>query len=117
MGLGGWNRSQIEARPSSGFAKGKIDPKEAGRKGAQAREQNWHERLSRHREELDKLAPDAIATLGKVLEGDRQPNVSPTAFGVLDRIGLGPSSKQDVQVTGSERLAAMIAELDAEESG
>ena len=106
----------VEASADGTFANGKIDPAEAGRRGAQAREANWHARITAHREELEKLAPKATRTIEEILDGERRPNVLPAANAVLDRIGLGPSSKTEVAVGPNEHLAQLIERLDAEEA-
>ncbi len=84
-----------EARPTTGFAKGKVDPRVAGRKGAQARERRWLDRVNQHREELDKHADSAIEGLGRVVTEEASPTIVPAATAILDRIGLGPGSRQD----------------------
>ena len=106
----------VEASAGGRFANGKIDPVETGRKGAQAREANWQARITAHREELEKLAPKATRTIEEILDGERRPNILPAANAVLDRIGLGPSSKTEVSVGPNEQLARLIERLDAEEA-
>ena len=111
------NREVTVLEPSAPglFAKGKVDPSEAGRKGAQVREERWLERQSQTREELMILAPKAVETIGGILDGDTPPNRLPASTAVLDRIGLGANVKHDLQVRGSDHLAAIILRLDAEE--
>ena len=60
------------------------------------------------------LVPKAIDTLGEVLDGEARPNLAPTAFGILDRTGNGPTSKTEVTVGPSDHLVQLIERLDAE---
>ena len=46
---------------------------------------------------------------------DTPPNRLPASTAVLDRVGLGADVKHDLQVRGSDALAAIILRLDAEE--
>ena len=57
-----------------------------------------------------------VETIGDILDGDTSPNRLPASTAVLDRIGLGANVKHDVEVKGSEALAAIILRLDAQES-
>lgn len=70
--------------------------------------------VAENRAKLMTLAPEAIDTLGAVLKGEARPNLAPTAFGVLDRTGNGPTSKTEVTVGPSDRLVQLIERLDAE---
>ena len=61
------------------------------------------------------LAPKAVETIGRILDGDTPPNRLPASTAVLDRIGLGANVKHNVELKGSEALAAIILRLDEEE--
>ena len=104
--------------------------REAGRRGAQARDQNWHARVSLHREELEKQASEAIAQLGEALEaivrqldrhgeiveiGPDTANRLRAAQMILDRTGPGPSQRTNVSVEAGERFVALMRELDQPE--
>ena len=95
---------------------GGHDPSEMGRRGAAAREANIARQIAENRQRLLGLAPQAIDTLGEVLVGNARPNLAPTAFGILDRTGLGPTSKTEVTVGPSEALVSLIERLDAEDA-
>ena len=95
---------------------GGHDPSEMGRRGAAAREANIARQINENRQRLLGLAPQAIDTLGEVLVGNARPNLAPTAFGILDRTGLGPTSKTEVTVGPSEALVSLIERLDAEDA-
>ena len=79
------------------------------------REERWLERQNQTREELMTLAPKAVETIGRILDGDTPPNRLPASTAVLDRIGLGANVKHNVELKGSEALAAIILRLDEEE--
>jgi hypothetical protein len=88
---------------------------ELGRRGAAARERNWLERVTAHREELDKMMPDALKAHAGIIQGEVRPGVLPAITAVYDRVGLGPTSKTEVTVGPSEALASLIERLDQRE--
>jgi hypothetical protein len=92
--------------------RGGHDPREMGARGAAKREANWATRIGLHREELEKLATPAIKALGDVLAGKTKPTVSSTAFGILDRIGMGPTAKQEVTIPFGDTLEGRLLKLD-----
>lgn len=97
------------ASPESRFG----DVREAGRRGAEARERNWHDRVTLHREELEKHASTAIAEIGAILDsGASAANKLKAAQLILDRIGLGPHSFTEV-TDGTQLLEQWIAEIEA----
>ena len=61
------------------------------------------------------LAPKTVETIGGILDGQQPPNRLPASTAVLDRIGLGANVKHDLQVRGSDALAAIILRLDEAE--
>ena len=96
--------------------RGGHDSAEMARRATKSREANIAQQVAENRQKLMKLAPKAIDTLEGVLDGEARPNLAPTAFGILDRTGNGPTSKTEVTVGPNEHLVELIKRLDAEES-
>ena len=94
--------------------RGGHDSAEMARRATRSREANMAKQVAENRAKLMTLAPEAIDTLGAVLKGDARPNLAPTAFGILDRTGNGPTNKTEVTVGPSDRLVQLIERLDAE---
>ena len=94
--------------------RGGHDPAEMARRATKSREANIAQQIAANRAKLMTLAPKAIDTLEGVLDGNARPNLAPTAFGILDRTGNGPTSKTEVTVGPSDRLAQLIERLDRE---
>ena len=94
-----------------GMFAGREAPSQGGRPSASTRVYTPPVRL--------RQAPCAmgteVETIGDILDGDTSPNRLPASTAVLDRIGLGANVKHDVEVKGSEALAAIILRLDAQE--
>ena len=104
----------LEASPPGQFAKGKVDPREAGRRGAAERERRRRERLTTAREALESdataVALQAVrVALGKEIISSVQATMMRD---VPDRtIGRAPELV-DVSSSPSERLAELLAILD-----
>jgi hypothetical protein len=88
--------------------------KEMGSRGAARREQNWQEKVTLHREELEKHAEAAIRSLGEILAGDaKDSDKLKAAQTVLDRVGLGPHSSQELNVGLPSLVEQWAEELQA----
>ena len=87
---------------------------EMGSRGAAHREQNWQEKVTLHREELEKHAEAAIRSLGEILAGDgRDSDKLKAAQTVLDRVGLGPHSSRELNIDLPSLVEQWAAELEA----
>lgn len=95
---------------------GRFTPENAaemGSRGAARREQNWQEKVTLHREELEKHAEAAIRSIGEILAGDgKDSDKLKAAQTVLDRVGIGPHSSQELNV-GLSLVELWMEELDA----
>ncbi|HET6712624.1 MAG TPA: hypothetical protein VFI59_02810 [Actinomycetota bacterium] len=102
--------------PHEADPKGRItsdNAKEMGAKGAAKREQNLRDRVTQTRQELALLAEPAAATLGQILTSDaRDADKIRAAMAILDRVGVGPHSSQEVSV-GPSLVEQWAEELDA----
>lgn len=92
-----------------GFAKGKVDPREAGRKGAAARERNRLARLDSAREHIEAVQlPAAIQAFDDLLT-DTDPRARRYRFGAakdtLDRV-MPPTKHIEVDVRA--QVAALV---------
>ena len=106
-------QNEPQAAAPQALLDGGHDPREMGRRGARQREANMAARIAENRELLMQLVPDAVGTVGAILQGDKRPNLLPAAVVVLDRTGLGPTTKTEVTVGPSEALVGLIERLDA----
>ena len=87
-----------------------------GSRGAARREQNWREKVTLHRTELEKHAEAAVRSIGEILSGDgRDSDKLKAAQLVLDRVGIGPHSSQEMSV-GVSLVEQWAQELDAIEA-
>lgn len=101
-----------EADPKGRFTS--DNAKEMGSRGAARREQNWQEKVTLHRAELEKHAEAAVRSLGEILAGDgRDSDKLKAAQIVLDRIGIGPHSSQDVNVETKSLVEQWMEEIEA----
>jgi hypothetical protein len=104
----------LEASPHGQFAKGKVDPREAGRLGVIERERRRRERLTTTREALELDAPAIARQAVRVALGLESVTSTQAAMmrDVLDRtIGRAPELLS-VTSTPSERLVELLAILD-----
>ena len=87
-----------------------------GSRGAAKREQNLRDRTPETRQELAVHAEQAARTLGAILVSDaRDADKVKAAVAILDRVGVGPHSSQDVRM-GMSLVELWAAELDAKEA-
>ncbi len=99
----------LEPSPRGGFAKGKVDPREARCKGAAARERNRLARLDSTRQYIEAVQlPEAIRAFDDLL-ADTDPRARRYRFGpakdTLDRVM--PGTKR-VEVDIRAQVAALI---------
>jgi hypothetical protein len=109
-----WQVSMLEASPPGQFARGKVDPREAGRRGAIERERRRRERLTTAREALEADATDVALQAVRVAMGREAVSSIQAAMmrDVLDRtIGRAPEHF-NVTADSSERLVELLAILD-----
>lgn len=76
-----------------------------GARGAAKRRQRWQGRVSPTRQELAAHADLAVERLSAILENGKDADALTAPIALLDRIGAGPHSVQDVTVSTS--LGAM----------
>ena len=84
--------------------------------GAAKREERWQDRVSATRQELAAHTDLAAERLRAILENGKDADALRAAIALLDRIGAGPHSVQDVTVSPSlvEQWAAEIDAKNAE---
>jgi hypothetical protein len=107
----------LEASRNGRFAGGKVDPREAGRRGAMERERRRTERLNTTREALEREALAVAGLAVRVALGTDKvdPVQSAMMRDILDRtIGKAPRLL-DADESWSERTLEIIRRLDAAE--
>jgi hypothetical protein len=107
----------LEPSPKGLFAKGKVDPSEAGKKGVEERERRRRERLDETRQALEARAREVAERLTDIALG--KVKASPTevsaANAVLDRV-VAKAPPPDIDATHPSMVfMELIAQMDAEE--
>lgn len=101
------HEAKVDRTPNLG------DLSASGRKGAAKREANWQQKATQTREMLAVHAQNAVDTLGLILEGEgKDADKLKAAQLVLDRIGVGPMTRTEVELSGSEMLLSILNERD-----
>ena len=88
---------------------------EMGARGAAKREELWHDRVFATRQELAVHTDLAVARIRAILENGKDPDALRAAIALLDRIGAGPHSVQEMSV-GLSLVEQWAQELDAIEA-
>ena len=107
----------LEPSPRGLFAKGKVDPSEAGKKGVEERERRRRERLDETRQALEARAREVAERLTDIALG--KVKASPTevsaANAVLDRVVAKAPPPDAESAHPSIMLMELVAQLDSEE--
>jgi hypothetical protein len=100
----------LEPSPKGQFAKGKVDPREAGRKGVQKREQNRLARLVSTREHIERVQlPKAILAYDDLLE-DEDPRARRYRFAAAkDTLDRTPPATKHVEIDVRAQISALVA--------
>jgi hypothetical protein len=109
----------LEPSPKGLFAKGKVDPSEAGRKGVEERERRRRERLDETRQALEARAQEVAERLTEVALG--QVKASPTevsaANSVLDRVIAKAAPVLTTERSESLEFLRVLENLEGEDQG
>ena len=107
----------LEPSPRGLFAKGKVDPSEAGKKGVEERERRRRERLDETRQALEARAREVAERLTDIALG--KVKGSPTevlaANAVLDRVVAKAPPSDAESAHPSMMLMELVAQLDSDE--
>lgn len=107
----------LEPSPRGLFAKGKVDPSEAGKKGVEERERRRRERLDETRQALEARAQEVAERLTDIALG--KVKASPTevsaANSVLDRVIAKAAQPLSVEKNESLEFLRVLERLERNE--
>lgn len=109
----------LEPSPKGLFAKGKVDPSEAGKKGVEERERRRRERLDETRQALEARAQAVAERLTDIALG--RVKASPTevsaANSVLDRVIAKAAQPLSVEKDASLEFMRVLESLERDDAG